>query len=297
MTHAAGPDRQDEAHVSVAEMQQALRALKARKAGGADAAAGGFVLPSEPLDAAPSEQPGTIEAAPGAQPASAPGETAIGELHTEWVVLLGAHGGTDSALVALAVGDAAAQSGRRVQLIETAEPARSGLANAAGENLGTDATRAWLRGGRNGMTLDRRAPGEVTLAAWPLPPPGGVELTLVDLGTIDYPTLHQVAASGARVIVVCRATVPGLRLTEQVLAGLTERHVSVAAIGPAKWPRKVSDGRGPILAGLLSIGQLVIVPTDRRIETAGPSPAALPRPILDAGRALLGLVDGATHQP
>lgn len=272
--------------LSVAEIQHALRELKARKG---PLAGRPFVSAQPPL--------GPGESGPPSYEQTDPPGRDIGQLHVEWVTVVASHAGSGSSMIALAMADAAAQEGRRVQLIETADPARSGLVAAAPADLGVDPTRSWIRAHRGRVTLDRRAPGQdVTFSAWPLPPAGGVDLTLVDLGSVTPSMIARVAEAGTRVIVVCRPTVPGLQMTERVLADLAGRHVTVAAVGPSKWSRSAVEAIGPLLAGLISIDHVVAVPTDRHLEITGPTPASLPKSILEAAEQLLGLLDSAARQ-
>jgi hypothetical protein len=208
-----------------------------------------------------------------------------------WVTVLAAHSGAGASTVALAIADAAGVDDRRVHLMATSHPSRCGLVAASSVELGTEATGEWRRGARAHVTLDRRAAG--TPSSWPSPLPGGDDLTLVDLGSPTPQQLGRIASGSSRVVLVCRPTVPGVRSAEQLLAALAEHVVVVAVVGPAKWPREVTSSAGPRLTGLRAVNRLVTVPPDRRLAVSGPTSAALPKPVMAAGRVLLGLIDDA----
>jgi hypothetical protein len=207
-----------------------------------------------------------------------------------WVTIVAAHSGAGASTVALAIADAATVGDRWVHLMDAAPPARCGLVAAASAELGTDSTGEWLRGERGHVTLDRRA-GADSPSSWPSRVPDGADLTIVDLGLPNAEQLRRIAASFLRVVVVCRPTLPGFRLTEHLLAAAPELAVVLAAVGPVKWPREVAATAGPRLVELRASHRFVTVPWDRHLEVTGPTSSALPKPLIAAGRALLELLD------
>jgi hypothetical protein len=214
-----------------------------------------------------------------------------GELGTGWIAVVVAHAGAGASTVALAISDAAAADGRRVHLIDKAHPSRSGLVAAASEELGTDVTGAWRRGLRFGVIIDRRAT-DVIPGDWPADPAGeGPGLTVVDLGLPAPDHLARLGANRVRPVVVCRPTVPGVRLTEQLLEQLKRRPVVVAAVGSSRWPGEVTASLGPRLRALRAAGRVIPVPMDRRLQVTGLTSSPLPRPVRSAGRSLLGRID------
>jgi hypothetical protein len=213
------------------------------------------------------------------------------ELAAAWIAAVAAHAGAGASTVALAISDAAAADDLPVHLIDTAHPARSGLVAAASEELGTDVTGAWRRGVRSGVLIDRRAT-DLAPAGWPVPPDGSA-LTVVDLGVAVPESLSGLAADRACLIVVCRPTVPGVRLTEQLLGQLAHRPAAIAAIGPSRWPGEVTASLGPRFRALRAAGRVVPVPTDRRLQVTGLISSPLPKSVRSAGRQLLGLLDGS----
>jgi hypothetical protein len=277
--------------LSVAEIQQAYRELRARKPSeaasqpapeqeqveaarcGGGAAEIGTDLPSGP--------------ARGRKPAVTHGA----DLDRAWVGVVAAHAGAGASTVALAIADAAAAAGRATHLIETAHPTRSGLVAAANAELGLDASGAWRRGSRGQVTIDRRA-GNDTPIGWPAVIASDDGLVVVDLGLPTPDGLARLATSGCRIVVVCRPTVPGVRLAEQLLNSVTGR-VIVASVGAGKWPGEVSASLGPRLRALRATNAVVPVTADRRLEVTGPTNSPLPKPVATAGRSLLGLIDAA----
>jgi hypothetical protein len=219
-----------------------------------------------------------------------------------WVTVLAAHAGAGSSTVALAVADAAAEAGRSVRLVECAQPKRSGLAEATTSELGLDRSGRWRRGRRGGVAIDRLADASAgdcgNVSPQLAPDVAYRDLTVVDAGSArgDGDVSALVGAGDvlqtAVVLLVCRATGPGVRQAERMLARLTQP-VIVAAIGPAKWPGVVTASAGPLLRRARSEGQLVTIPPDRHLAVTGPTGAPLPRHLLTAGRNLLARLDAA----
>ena len=219
------------------------------------------------------------------------GSCDIAGLESGWLAVLAAHAGAGASTVALAISDAAAADGRRVHLVDTAHPVRSGLVGAASEELGADVTGTWRRGRRTGVTIDRRVT-DTRPGTWPDPPVGDdPALTVVDLGLADSEDLTCVAADRGRLVVACRPTVPGVRLTEQLLEQLLWQPVVVAAVGLTRWPGEVTASLGPRLRALRTAGRVLPVPMDRRLQVTGPTSSPLPRALRAVGRELLELLD------
>jgi hypothetical protein len=211
-----------------------------------------------------------------------------------WVTVVAAHSGAGVSTVALAIAEAAGVADRAVHLIDAAPPARCGLVAAASVELGTDSTSEWRRGSRRRVTLDRRARAD-TPATWPSGVPESVDLTIVDLGLPTPEQQRRIASSSVRVVVVCRPTLPGVRLAEQLLATLPKLGVVLAAVGPLKWPREVIASAGPRLVELCSSHRLVTFPWDRHLAVTGPTSAAPPKPVIAVACALLELIDDAAR--
>jgi hypothetical protein len=304
--------------LSVAEVQEVLREVQAR---GSRRAAAGIGASSQRSDNGNLQHPAVkSERVPSARRPRAAGATApapgwgdtegrqparrgdsasrarrhglpSGGLPAGWIGVLAAHAGAGASTVALVISDAAAADGRQVHLVETAHPCRSGLVAAAFEELGTDVTGTWRRGLRTGVTIDRRAT-DMAPSGWPVSPVGDrPALTVVDLGLAAPEELTHLSADRTRLVVVCRPTVPGVRLTEQVLGQLASQPAVVAAVGSSRWPGEVTTSLGPRLRALRATGRVALVPMDRHLEVAGPTSSPLPKPLRSAGRSLLQLLD------
>ena len=207
------------------------------------------------------------------------------------VLVVACHAGAGATTVALAVAEGLAE-GRRAQLIDFAEPVRSGLTGASAIELGTDGA-GWRRGRRGRLDVVRltRYPADGELP--PLPETDDAEQpAVIDAGWSLTSALLESPGSlvhDTTVIVVTRVTVPAVRQTEHVLAAVDGK-AAVAAVGPARWPRLVEASCGPRLTELRSRGRVVRVPVDRRLETAGLTGDPLPKPVAAAGRSLAALL-------
>lgn len=285
----------DDRQLSVTEIQQALRELRARRAGTrvGETSAQPEVRSEKNRERWPRRA--DSQRHHGDDGASVPHTDRGGgsDFASDWVTVLAAHAGAGASTVALAISDAAAVADRRVHLVEGARPSRSGLVAATSAELGRDATGTWRRGARSGITIDRRA-GDTEPHGWPIPSVGEVPaFTVVDLGPLASTHLASPAAFGARTVLVCRATLPGVRRTEHMLRRLSEAPVVVAAVGPRRWPRQLTATIGPRLLALRDAGRVVPVPIDARLEITGLTSAPLPRRVLAAGNALVALLDAA----
>jgi hypothetical protein len=201
------------------------------------------------------------------------------------------HAGAGASTVALAVAEELA-GGRRVQLVDYAEPVRSGLAAASDIELGTDGA-GWRRGRRGRLDVVRLTQHPADGDLPPLPEPDDAEgLVVVDAGwSLTHALLDSPGSlvGGALAGVVTRVTVPAVRQVEHVLAAVNGA-AAVAAVGPARWPQVVEASCGPRLRELRSRGQVVPVPVDRRLQLAGLTGDPLPKSVAAAGRSLAALL-------
>jgi hypothetical protein len=205
------------------------------------------------------------------------------------VLVVAGHAGAGASTVALAVAEGLAE-GRRVALVDYAEPARSGLAGASTTELGTD-DDGWRLGRRGRVSIVRLARSPAEDGFPPLPDTIDAARLVVDAGWSL--TCRLLGSPGPLVrgatVVVTRVTVPGVRQTEQVLA-VVDGEAVVAAVGPARWPRVVQVSCGPRLRQLRSRGRVVRVPVDRRLQVSGLSGDRLPKPVVAAGRSVAALL-------
>jgi Mrp family chromosome partitioning ATPase len=240
-------------------------------------------------------------AAPASQGGDAAGGAAApdppGGVSGRAVVVLAAHAGAGASTVALALAEAAAARAA-VVVVECGEATRSGLLGASTAELGVDGA-GWRRGRRGAVQLARRDGPVRSLRD--VPPPelpdddaAAGRVLVVDAGWPAETVLRGggwVASvlRGGTPVVVGRATVPGLRQLEAVLAGVDTAAV-VAVVGPARWPGVVAAGCGDRLGAARRDGRVVAVPLHRRLEVTGVTGEPLPRPVAAAGRALWALL-------
>jgi hypothetical protein len=206
------------------------------------------------------------------------------------------HSGAGASTVAVTLAEALNASARHVRIVEVADASRSGLAGATTAELGEDGG-GWRRGRRGDVVIDRLAFRALAIGQVPAPapPPHAEEVLVLDIG---WPARDALAAGGwladalslASLLIVCRPTVPGIRQTEYLLAELAETPagpVTLAAVGPARWPGTAAASAGPQVRAAREHGRVVTIPIDRRVETDGVSAEALPKALATAGRALV----------
>ena len=282
--------------LSVAEMQAAIEAAWRGEfsdvPGGQGDSRRGQVPPAgqSSAPAARREALGTGGPAGGGRPGAG-----VRPLPGPTVLVLAAHAGAGASTVALLLADTLAATGTATRLIECADPCRSGIAAATDTELGEDPS-GWRRGRRGRLEIDRPCQPLTALDDLPAPrpvapPATGPAVTVVDAGwpagdvlTADSWPTHLITT--AQVLVACRATVPGTRQVEQLLATLPKQAALVAALGPARWPGVVSASCGSQLRAIRASGHLVAVPVDRHLDVTGLTANRLPKQLATAGRDL-----------
>lgn len=216
------------------------------------------------------------------------------------VPVVGAAGSCGSTTVALAL--ATVVEGR-ARVVECASASASGLAAASMTELGAD-DRGWVHGARDQVRLDRAADVRTHPDAVPTPSPIDTPVvTVIDVGcqveqVLDgHDWLANLLANAGPVVVVARATIPGLRRLESTLHLLDAERTIAAVLGPPRrrWPRAVTHGVGGLTAALVDDGRLVEIPEDRTLALHGLTPAPLPAGLLTAASALLSLIEGTPH--
>lgn len=237
--------------------------------------------------------------ADAAQPVRQPVEhDEAGPVLASSVVVLGAHPGAGASAVALALADAAARrepgdGHAPVRLVDAAPQRSSGLVCAAERELGADPS-GWRIGWRGGVEIHRplatvASPVELTgLAAF------ASGWLVVDAGwSLDElratPNPVTAALAGGVLVLVCRATIPGVRRAERVLADLPG-HPMVVGVGARRWPGQVRATFGPLLTQAFEAGRCLLIPADRRLEVNGIDAQPLPKAFVAAASRLLDLV-------
>ena len=216
------------------------------------------------------------------------------------IPVVGASGSCGTTTVALAL---ATSVQGRARVVECASASASGLAAASTAELGAD-DHGWVHGTRDHVQLCRAdgfraAPGTV-----PTPSPTDTPVvTVVDFGSqlaqvlAGHGWLTSLLADAPTVVVVARATIPGLRRLESSLHLLEAERTVAAVLGPPhrRWPRTVAHTVGALTGALIDSGRLVEIPEDRTLAVHGLTPDPLPARLVTAGGVLLSHLEGNPH--
>jgi len=161
----------------------------------------------------------------------------------------------------------------------------------------------WVPGPGERVLIERATNALASVRQVPAPrvPDLPVALTVLDVGwdigqVAATPTWLGVQVRGADLMVlVTRASVPGLRRLESALDLLAGVHACAAVLGPKpkKWPRPVRYSAGPLTRALLEAGRLFDVPADRGLAIAGLDATPLPAALQKAAATLLHLLPTA----
>jgi hypothetical protein len=215
------------------------------------------------------------------------------------VLVLAAHAGAGASTVALLLSEAAADTAAAPLLIDCADPGSSGLAAASDTELAADDT-GWRHARHGTVRIQRPMQPLASIAALPSPAPrprldvteAPPALTVVDAGwplrdVLSGPSWLTGLLEAASVVLVCRATVHGIRQTEHLLDTLPALKPWVVAIGPRHWPGPVTASCGPRLRAARTDQRLLHLPLDRAVDTTGLDSGPLPKRLQGAGRTLL----------
>lgn len=210
------------------------------------------------------------------------------------VIVLGCGGGVGTTTVAVAVATAAGLS----RVVECCSSLQSGLVAASFSEMGE--SEGWLRGKRDQVTLERLAHPLADFRALPAPLPNmdSTPLTVLDAGG-DLDRIRQSGWLGpllgrCPLVVVTRASIPGVRRLESLLAGLEiDQVAAVAIVGPPRrrWPKGMLHSLGQSARTLDAAGRLISIPDDPELAVAGLSSSPLPAKTLVAGAASAALID------
>lgn len=203
----------------------------------------------------------------------APGEVPI--------LVIGCGGSVGASTIALLLALAAPRS----RVVECAPRASSGLAGASTAELG-DAHAGWLGGTRGEVRIQRRGDDCESPDALPAPVEGVAGgVTVVDCWweprqTLTSPGwLGNLARECERVVLVARATVPGMRRLESSLTVLRPDRCWPVVTGASarRLPRPVGHAMGPQTRQLVRSGRLFCLPDNPVLALSGITTAPLPR--------------------
>ena len=207
------------------------------------------------------------------------------------ILVLGCAGSVGASTVALLL----AQTAGRSRVVECAPGACSGLAGASTAELG-EAAGGWMEGSRDEVRIQRRRDQALTPDDVPTPVegwPGGVSVvdSWWDLRRVlaGNGWLAELARSCPRVVLVARATVPGMRQLERDLALLeTDRCWAVATgLSQRRWPSTVEHSLGARTRQLRQSGRLIGLPDDAGFSLSGITTEPLPRSFNQSASLLL----------
>ena len=258
-----------------------------------------------------------------AEPAIGTEDRAVITMRASTVVVLGVHGGAGASTVTLALSDALAEAqadaqadaqvgasratGVSMRVIDLASPASSGVAPAAECEIASEYP-GWRAARRGRATIyspgpSLRRPSPLALADIPEALAFGVGHAVIDLGRPWQPgatdrlsTRNRTTGATTRTVLVCRATVPGLRHAEHALAGLSTKlstesgDVILAPVGARRWASEVVASLGPHTAAAVEDRRCVLMPLDRRLARHGPEAAPFSKPIAASARRLAALL-------
>lgn len=230
------------------------------------------------------------------------------------VPVLAASPGAGASVVSTVLADALQVAGHRVLMVDTADPARSGLATASrsdgpvfdGPHPAVRIRASWRAQAvvaRIETTLPVITPGMVPSPRFFKPAAHSVQATVIDIGHDPWRVAaHPLAGAGAWLrtgtpapvpLLVCRPTRPSLLHAEQVLArlaawdqtGTTTRPAQLVVLGAKKWPVGVPGAAGRRTAALLE--SALFLPHDNELARSGITAEITPARLRGAMNPLL----------
>lgn len=240
------------------------------------------------------------------------------------IPVLAASPGAGASVTATLLADALQIAGCSVLLVDTADPARSGLNRATrsdGPHSPGPHPAVRIRFSWRGQALLARAETQLpVLAPGMLPPPRfwrpgerQIDVTIVDVGHDPWRvTAHPLAGAGAwlrpgtpspRPILVVRPTVPSLTHAEQILARLDPwvrlyavvPPVQLVVVGAKRWPAEVSGSAGHRTHNILP--DALFLPHDQTVATRGITAEVTPARLRSAAVDLLRRWDLLSQLP
>lgn len=207
---------------------------------------------------------------------------------SERYLVVGAHPWAGTSSVALALADQASSQHGRTILLDAAPPEASGLLAVARQEL--PPRDGWAVGTRGSVEVRRPLRSDRVRQ----PAATGHGTVFVDAGCHSDGRVDLDDRAG--VVLVCRATIPGLRFAEVALHRLGVPGAILAAVADRRLPRVVEASAGPRVTELLASGRVVCFEHDRRVATEGLDDRPLPKSLLASASRLLHVLkaDAAT---
>lgn len=250
-----------------------------------------------------------------AQPSAAQGAGAAWQAVEPVLPVIGCAGSVGASTLALALATAGSvpdNGAGRTRVVECCSVTASGLAAATTAELGPHPA-GWVQGTRDNVLLERvrdvvYAPDEVPVPSTDAPYP--LSLTVLDvgwevgllLGSAGW--LSDQLRRAPHVVAVARATVPGLRRLEGVLAMLDRTPVTAVVLGPrppigrlrsSRGLRGIESSTGALTRELDREGRVHHILLDPRLAHRGLDSRPLPAPLLSAAQRLLAAATAASY--
>ena len=208
------------------------------------------------------------------------------------LLVVAAHPGAGATTISVALADALGGPDSPVQLVDTAPIECSGMLGATEREM-SNGLGPWRRGRRGYVTVDRPT-RSTSLAELPQLPSTESAAVVIDAGSgwrnlSSEPNRLWPPDEDTNLLVVCRATVPGVRHAELALAGLIGEPF-VVGVGANRWPRLVSAAFGTRMTRAMREGRVGLIPADRRLELNGIDTDPLPRSVGVAAVRLAELI-------
>ena len=216
-------------------------------------------------------------------------QATVGRAGTAWrpapgevpVLVVGCAGSVGASTVALLLGAAATRS----RVVECAPAACSGLSGASTAELG-EAADGWLEGTRAELRIQRRRDQAASPDLIPPPLPGTTGgVTVVDCWwdlrqvLAGQGWLAELGRSCSRVVLVAKASVPGMRQLEGNLGLVGADRCWTVATGSSMQhlSRQVQHSMGPLTRQLHRAGRFHCVPDNRSLALSGITTEPLPK--------------------
>ena len=202
------------------------------------------------------------------------------------MLVAGAHPWAGASAVALALADEVATRRDGVLLVDAAPHESSGLVAVAERELG-------MR--RDGWSVGRRGAVEVLRGAGQTgmgeirPPAAAGGLVVVDTGRLATDLLSW--GDRPRLVLACRATIPGFRSAEIALHRLSTPDVVIAAVGARRLDRAVRASAGRHVSGALVEDRVVCFEHHRRLAFEGLDDRPLPKSHLSSAAQVWAALD------
>jgi len=244
-------------------------------------------------------QQGRFRSGPhNAAPSAAPAAPAAGERwpdsSTRVLLVTGCMPSVGTSTVALALAGEAGDA----RVVECCTVAASGLCAATTAELGV--VDGWVQGSRGEVLVERRSDRIPSLTQLPVPSETAREWSVLDSSwdldvlLADPGWLGEVARTSPLVVLVTRASIPGMRRLDTALklVGAERAHVVVVGVSRRRWPKPVEQSMSPAVRELKAQGRLIEVPLAASLAVDGitcePLPAATVAAVADLFVSLKG---------